>query len=92
MLSIAQMPANKRATAETPATKRPGISPLGMMRKLDPPKWQRTVRKAMKAAEGRVPVAAEALGVNTRTLFLWLEDEALADVARAPMGPPRKSV
>jgi len=37
----------------------------------------------MRAAGGRVPDAAETLGVSKRTLFRWLDDPLLEDVQRA---------
>lgn len=52
----------------------------------DTEKWAREVKRAMRDAGGRVPVAAEALGISPRQLFRWLEDPALADVERAPVG------
>jgi DNA-binding NtrC family response regulator len=42
----------------------------------------------MSQADGRVPDAADSLGVSTRTLYRNLEDKALDDVDRAPMGRP----
>jgi hypothetical protein len=59
------------------------LSPLGALRVVDPAKWAREVKKAMRAAGGRVPDAAEALDVSTRTLFRWLDDNLLEDVERA---------
>ncbi len=59
------------------------LSPLGALRLVDPEKWSREVRKAMRAAGGRVPDAAETLGVSKRTLFRWLDDPLLEDVQRA---------
>ncbi|MBI2389499.1 MAG: hypothetical protein HYV09_07875 [Deltaproteobacteria bacterium] len=40
----------------------------------------------MRGAGGRVPAAAEALGISTRQLFRWLDDPALANVERAAVG------
>lgn len=60
------------------------LSPLGALRVLDAEKWARTVRKAMRDADGRIPDAAEGLGVSIRQLFRWLGDPLLADVKRAP--------
>ena len=61
-------------------------TPRGLLRTLDPAEWMTTVRAAMATARGRVPDAAVALGVRTRTLFVWLEDERFGDVPRASVG------
>jgi len=44
------------------------------------------IRAAMAETGGRVPAAARALGVTRRTVYRWLADPRLADVARAPKG------
>jgi DNA-binding NtrC family response regulator len=59
-------------------------SPLGALRILDPDKWARTIRKAMRDADGRIPDAAETLGIGMRQLYRLLADPRLADVVRAP--------
>lgn len=66
-----------------------GLTTLGALRRVDPDKWERTVRRAMKSHDGRVEDAAEDLGVSTRTLYSWLRDERFADVPRAPSGVHR---
>lgn len=68
-----------------PAPKAPRrLSELGALRVVDAEKWAKQVRQAMKRNEGRVPDAANELGVSTRTLFRWLaEDRLLKDVERA---------
>jgi hypothetical protein len=53
---------------------------------IDRAAWAREVKRAMLDAGGRVPAAAEALGISTRQLFRWLEDPALAKVERAAVG------
>jgi transcriptional regulator of acetoin/glycerol metabolism len=50
--------------------------------------WKNDVNNAMTRADGRVPDAADSLGVSTRTLYRNLEDSALDGVERAPMGRP----
>lgn len=82
------MAAKKRATAKREAP-RPGLTRMGALRRFDEAAWEREIRKAMEAAEGRIPDAAEALGVSTRTLYLWLEDQRFRDVERAPQGVRR---
>lgn len=67
----------------TPMSK---ISAVGALRIVDPAKWEATVRREMRKAEGRIPVAAEALGVSVRQLSRWLAD--LPDVPRAAPGRP----
>jgi hypothetical protein len=62
------------------------LSPLGALRVVDADKWARAVRKAMREAQGRVPAAAEALGVSTRQLFRWLDDPRLQGIERAAQG------
>jgi transcriptional regulator with PAS, ATPase and Fis domain len=62
------------------------ITPAGALRIVDPAKWARAVKQAMRAAGGRVPEAAKALGVSRRQLYRWLMEPAFADVARAPVG------
>jgi DNA-binding NtrC family response regulator len=64
-------------------------SPLGALRILDPDKWERTIRKAMKDAKGRIPDAAETLGIGVRQLFRLLTDPRLSNVERAPPGTHR---
>lgn len=66
------------------------ISPLGALRILDPEKWERAVRKAMVDADGRIPDAAEALGVSLRQMYRWLADERFAGLERAPVGEHRE--
>lgn len=62
------------------------LSPLGALRVVDPEKWSRAVRKAMRDAQGRVPTAAESLGVSPRQLFRWLDDPLLHGIERAAQG------
>ena len=67
----------------TPMSK---ISQVGALKIADPTKWEATVRREMKKAEGRIPVAAQALGVSVRQLTRWLAE--LPDVERASPGRP----
>ncbi len=62
------------------------ISETGALKILDPAKWEALVRREMKRADGRIPVAAEALGVSVRQLHRWLSE--LQGVERAPPGRP----
>jgi len=64
------------------------ITDLLATRIKDPLDWRNDVYNAMSQADGRVPDAADSLGVSTRTLYRNLEDKALDDVERAPMGRP----
>jgi hypothetical protein len=64
------------------------ITDLLATRIKDPLDWRNDVYNAMSQADGRVPDAADSLGVSTRTLYRNLEDKALDDVDRAPMGRP----
>lgn len=64
------------------------ITDLLATRIKDPLDWRNDVYNAMSQADGRVPDAADSLGVSTRTLYRNLEDKVLDDVDRAPMGRP----
>jgi transcriptional regulator of acetoin/glycerol metabolism len=64
------------------------ITDLLATRIKDPLDWRNDIYNAMSQADGRVPDAADSLGVSTRTLYRNLEDKALDDVDRAPMGRP----
>lgn len=64
------------------------ITDLLATRIKDPLDWRNDVYNAMSQASGHVPDAADNLGVSTRTLYRNLEDKALDDVERAPMGRP----
>jgi transcriptional regulator with PAS, ATPase and Fis domain len=68
-----------------PAPKAPRrLSELGALRVVDAERWAKQVRQAMNRNAGRVPDAANELGVSPRTLFRWLaEDRLLKDVERA---------
>ena len=65
------------------------ISRLGALRIVNPKRWAKTVRKAMREADGHIPDAAAALDVSVRQLFRWLEDPLLACAKRAPSGTHR---
>ena len=53
--------------------------------------WRNDIANAMAKSDGRVPDAAEKLGVSSRTLYRNLEEPDLDDVQRAPMGRPPES-
>ncbi len=59
------------------------LTAIGATRVADPEGWEKQVRACMKRAKGRIPEAAAELGVSTRTLFRWLADPPLDDVAKA---------
>lgn len=64
------------------------ITELGALRVVDPKKWESTIRRAMREAEGHTVTAAEILGVSRRQLQRWLAE--LPDVPRLPPHrPPR---
>lgn len=65
------------------------LSQMGALKVLDREKWAKKIRSAMSAAGGRIPDAAEAIGVGVRQLFRWLQDEDFADVPRVENGLPR---
>lgn len=64
------------------------ISDLLATRIKDPLDWRNDIYNAMTKAGGRVPDAADKLGVSSRTLYRNLEEPELDDVERAPMGRP----
>lgn len=64
------------------------ITDLLATRIKDPLDWRNSVYNAMAKSGGRVPDAAKNLGVSSRTLYRNLEEPALDDVERAPMGRP----
>jgi DNA-binding NtrC family response regulator len=67
------------------------ISQLGAMKVLKPEEWERQIREAMLATDGRIAEAAEVLGVSTRQLYRWLSEATFDDVSRAPQGRPTSS-
>jgi hypothetical protein len=62
------------------------ISQVGALKIADPARWEVLVRREMKRADGRIPAAAESLGVSVRQLHRWLAE--LPDIERAPPGRP----
>jgi transcriptional regulator of acetoin/glycerol metabolism len=64
------------------------ITDLLATRIKDPLDWRNDISNAMAKADGRVPDAANRLGVSVRTLYRNLEEPELRDVERAPMGRP----
>jgi hypothetical protein len=56
----------------------------GALRQLNPSKFKGEVRAAVDASKGSVPKAAKAVGVATRTMYYYLDDEpGLSDVKTA---------
>jgi DNA-binding NtrC family response regulator len=53
---------------------RPGVTRLGALRVVDPAAWRSEIARALAAADGRVSVAAEVLGVAPRTLRGHIRD------------------
>lgn len=62
------------------------ITKIGALKIADPVAFELELRRAMTAADGRIPVAAEALAVSVRQLSRWLAE--LPDVPRAKPGRP----
>ena len=67
------------------------ITDLLATRIKDSLEWRNDIANAMAKSDGRVPDAAEKLGVSSRTLYRTLEEPDLDDVQRAPMGRPPES-
>lgn len=67
------------------------ITDLLATRIKDPLDWRNSISNAMAKSDGRVPDAAQKLGVSSRTLYRNLEEPELDDVERAPMGRPEES-
>lgn len=67
-----------------------GVERLLALRLLHPEQWVAVVYQAMADSEGRVPAAAERLGISERVLYQWLKENRVLDgAARAPMGRPK---
>jgi ActR/RegA family two-component response regulator len=62
---------------------------LSALRVVDRDKWVREIKRAMKAAGGRIPDAAEALGIHERSLYRYLDEPDFADVTRVAVGSRR---
>lgn len=45
---------------------------IGALKVVDPARFEREVRSALRKADGKMEVAAEILDVTPRTLFRWL--------------------
>jgi len=73
------------------AFKPQNISDLLATRIKDPLEWRNDISNAMAKSDGRVPDAADRLGVSSRTLYRNLEEPDLRDVERAPMGRPEEA-
>jgi DNA-binding NtrC family response regulator len=69
-------------------TRPKNISNLLATRIKDPLEWRTDITNAMAKTGGRVPDAADDLGVSTRTLYRNLEEPELDSVGRAPTGRP----
>ena len=65
-----------------------GTADLCALKRLLPEEWAETVASAMEKHDGRVPEAAESLGVSKRLMYRWLGEMRLRGVRRAPMGAP----
>lgn len=65
------------------------VSRLGALKVSDPKAWREAVRSAMAEHEGKIPEAAESVGVSVPTFYRWLK--TLPSVKRAPRGPRLKS-
>jgi hypothetical protein len=63
-----------------------GLTRMGALKIADPAAFERELRRTMLAAGGRIPAAAEALGVSVRQLSRWLAE--LPEVDRAKPGRP----
>lgn len=59
---------------------------LGALRLVDPARFEKELRRALRASGGHLAPAAEAIGVSTRQLARWLAE--LPDVPRAAPGRP----
>lgn len=65
------------------------LSKLGAMRLTDPATFNEKIRSAMARAKGRIPDAADALGVSARQLRRWLDSPELRATPRVPNGARR---
>lgn len=45
---------------------------IGALKVVDPARFEREIRSAVRKTEGNVELAAEILDVSPRTLFRWL--------------------
>ena len=63
-----------------------GITPTGALRRVDPEAWAERVRAAIQKAGGRVPEAAQALGISPRQLWRLLKAGRFEGLPRAPTG------
>ena len=63
-----------------------GAKQLSALRTIDHKKWVTKVTLALKAADGHIPVAAQALDVSVSTMYRWLADPAFENAPRAPWG------
>jgi DNA-binding NtrC family response regulator len=78
----------RRGKRRTKKFKPQNITDLLATRIKDSLEWRNNIANAMAKSDGRVPDAAEKLGVSSRTLYRNLEEPELDDVDRAPMGRP----
>jgi ActR/RegA family two-component response regulator len=62
---------------------------LSALRVVDRERWAKEIKRAMKAAGGRIPDAAEALGIHERSLYRYLDEPDFADVPRVAVGVRR---
>jgi len=72
-----------------PAGRVHGIEAINALRLLHPVAFVELIYQTMSEHEGRIPAAAEALGVSQRALYRWLRESTFAGVVRAPRGKPK---
>lgn len=88
LLEAGEKSNRRRKKKSSRAFKPKNITNLLVTRIQNELEWKNDVNNAMARSDGRVPDAADRLGVSTRTLYRNLEDSALDGVERAPMGRP----
>ena len=71
----------KRRSGERRSFKPQNISDLLATRIKDPLEWRNDISNAMAKSDGRVPDAADRLGVSSRTLYRNLEEPDLFNAA-----------
>lgn len=62
------------------------LTRMGALKIADPTKWLDALERAMRKAEGRIPVAAEELNVSVRQLSRWLAEHP--EIPRCGPGRP----
>ncbi len=87
MSTVTSSPARKRKVVHL--TLSPGAIAALVRKSKRAPLSVASVRQAMRACNGRVPAAAERLGVSRTILWAFLR-WAAPEVPRAPRGQPKK--